>query len=84
MIEASSDLVRSSSAIFGKCRVGNVRKRSSGFWNNFGKSSAIFGKQSNIKTPIFFGHFSLNRNDIQTAVKNTTKQRRCKKLLSMT
>ena len=43
--------LRQSSAIFGHLRKSseNVRKRSSGLRNNFGKSSEIFGKSS--KTP---------------------------------
>ena len=56
-IETSSDLLRSSSAIFVNLRYysGNVRncsenvlKRSSGLRNNFGKSSEILGKWSEI------------------------------------
>ena len=48
MIETSSDLLWLSSAIFEKCSemFENVRKRSSGLRNNFGKSSEIFGKWS--------------------------------------
>jgi len=50
MIETSSVAfgnLRQSSVIFGKCSE-NVRKRSSGLRNNFGKSSDIFGKWSEI------------------------------------
>ena len=56
-IETSPDLpsvvfgnLRQSSVIFVKCSelFGNVRKRSSGLRNNFGKSSEIFGKRSEI------------------------------------
>ena len=50
--------LRQSSEIFGHRRKfsENVRKRSSGIWNNFGKSSEIFGRWSEIfgkssKTP---------------------------------
>ena len=52
MIETSSNLLRSSSAIFGNLRcwncLENVRQRSSGLRNNFGKSSENFGKWSEI------------------------------------
>ena len=53
MIETSSDLLRSSSAIFGNLRkysemFRKCRKRPSGLRNNFGKSSEIFGKWSEI------------------------------------
>ena len=50
MIETSSDLPRSSSAIFGNLQLSseNVRKGSSGLWKNIEKSSEIFGKWSKI------------------------------------
>ena len=47
MIETSLVPPRKSSVIFGKCPE-NVRKRSPGLRNNFGKSSEIFGKWSEI------------------------------------
>ena len=47
MIETSSVPPRKSSAIFGKS-LKNVRKRSPYLRNNFGKSSGIFGKWSEI------------------------------------
>ena len=54
-METSSGLHRKSSAIFGNFGnfrkfSENVRERSSGLWDNFGKSSEIFGKSS--KTPL--------------------------------
>ena len=56
MIEISSD-PRKSLAIIGYIRKSseNVRKRYSGLWTNFGKSSEIFGKWSEIfgKSPIY-------------------------------
>jgi len=57
MIETSSDLLRSSSAIFGNLQqsleniqkyLENVRKHLCGLRNNFGKSSEIFRKWSEI------------------------------------
>ena len=68
MIETSSGLPRRPSAIFGNLRnfSENVRERSSGLRNNFGKSSEIFGNWSE-----FFGKSSKTPSSVCLCDKKT-------------